>query len=115
MGVRTRREFLTQVGQGMLVVSVGSTLAVEMGLARADGKLGATLKADGSGFVASYAKKPDVKAALALGTLNAESVIQQVGAKAGILRKWPPATILKPYGGTNPATSSTPWNEEQLN
>lgn len=49
----------------------------------------------GSGFVASYAKKPDLKAALAVGTLNAESVIQQVGAKAGIMNKWPPAALVK--------------------
>jgi hypothetical protein len=35
MGARTRREFLTEVGQGMLVVSIGSTLAAELGLAPA--------------------------------------------------------------------------------
>src|SRR5690349_14962873 len=32
---RTRREFLTNVGQGMLVASVGATLARELGFSRA--------------------------------------------------------------------------------
>lgn len=43
----------------------------------------------GSGFMAAYVQSRDVPAALALGTLNADSVIRQVGAKAGILKKWP--------------------------
>lgn len=33
MAARTRREFLTEVGQGMLVVSVGATVAADLGLA----------------------------------------------------------------------------------
>lgn len=35
MSTRTRREFLAEVGQGMLVASLGSTLAVDLGLAPA--------------------------------------------------------------------------------
>lgn len=43
----------------------------------------------GSGFVASLMKSENLKSALATGVLNAESVIKQVGAKAGILKRWP--------------------------
>jgi ribokinase len=43
----------------------------------------------GSGFVAGWFKTKDMTASLALAMLNAESVIQHVGAKTGILRKWP--------------------------
>lgn len=43
----------------------------------------------GSGLVASLMKSDNLKAALATGVLNAESVIKQVGAKAGILKRWP--------------------------
>ncbi|MEK7615243.1 MAG: PfkB family carbohydrate kinase [Patescibacteria group bacterium] len=43
----------------------------------------------GSGFLAGFIKKENLKYALALGTLNAESVIQQYGAKKGILKSWP--------------------------
>lgn len=43
----------------------------------------------GSGVVAGLLKGLPLPEALALGTLNAESVIQQVGAKKGILKKWP--------------------------
>src|SRR5262245_11296265 len=35
MNGRTRREFLTDVGRGMLVAGVGSSLAAELGLATA--------------------------------------------------------------------------------
>lgn len=43
----------------------------------------------GSGLVASLARGMEIDEALRVGTLNAESVIQNVGAKAGILAKWP--------------------------
>lgn len=43
----------------------------------------------GSGFVAGWDKKRDLHTALALGILNAESVIQHIGAKLGILERWP--------------------------
>jgi ribokinase len=49
----------------------------------------------GSGFVAGWAKSHDLKTALAVATLNAQSVIQHVGAKAGILRKWPTPSQIK--------------------
>lgn len=48
----------------------------------------------GSGFVAAIMKGMTVEDALRVGTLNAESVVQQFGAKAGILRAWPKATAL---------------------
>lgn len=43
----------------------------------------------GSGVVAALAKKLPLEDAMRVGTLNAESVIQKFGAKAGILNKWP--------------------------
>lgn len=44
----------------------------------------------GSGFLTGFIKyKGDTKKALQLGTANAESVIRQIGAKAGILYKLP--------------------------
>jgi sugar/nucleoside kinase (ribokinase family) len=43
----------------------------------------------GSGCVAAIAKGLSLENALQLGTLNAESVIQHIGAKKGILTKWP--------------------------
>ncbi|MFZ2681645.1 MAG: carbohydrate kinase family protein [Patescibacteria group bacterium] len=43
----------------------------------------------GSGVVAGLMKDLSLDNALRVGTLNAESVIQKFGAKAGILTKWP--------------------------
>lgn len=43
----------------------------------------------GSGFVASLLHGVDVPDALRIATFNAESVISQVGAKAGIIDRWP--------------------------
>lgn len=39
----------------------------------------------GSGFVASIAREESIQAALSLGSANATSVVQQVGAKTGII------------------------------
>jgi sugar/nucleoside kinase (ribokinase family) len=43
----------------------------------------------GSAFTAAILSGMDTQTALQIGTLNAEQVIQHVGAKAGILRAWP--------------------------
>lgn len=43
----------------------------------------------GSGFTAGFLKYEDVKKALAVGMINAEGVIQKIGAKAGIIKRWP--------------------------
>lgn len=48
----------------------------------------------GSGFVAALMRGMSVEDALRIGTLNAESVIQKVGAKAGILTAWPKPSAL---------------------
>lgn len=48
----------------------------------------------GSAFVAGLMHGLEPQDALRVGTLNAESVIQQVGAKAGILASWPKASAL---------------------
>lgn len=49
----------------------------------------------GSGFLTSLIKTDDLRQALAVGITNAESVIQHYGAKTGILKQWPSATVLK--------------------
>jgi sugar/nucleoside kinase (ribokinase family) len=49
----------------------------------------------GSGLVAALAKGYSVDDALKVGTLNAESVIQHIGAKAGIMTKWPAKKLLE--------------------
>lgn len=43
----------------------------------------------GSGFTAGYLRYDDIKKALAVGIINAESVVQKVGAKAGLIKTWP--------------------------
>lgn len=43
----------------------------------------------GSGFVAALIKFKDPVIAARIGTINAESVIQHLGAKKGILQEWP--------------------------
>lgn len=49
----------------------------------------------GSGLVAALIKKADLSEALAVGTLNATSVVQQMGAKRGLLRKYPSKREIK--------------------
>ncbi len=49
----------------------------------------------GSGFVAALLKGLPLEDALRVGTLNAESVIQHFGAKAGILKTWPKGKTLQ--------------------
>ncbi len=49
----------------------------------------------GSGVTAGLMKGLPLPQAMALGTLNAESVIKHVGAKKGILAAWPSAAQLK--------------------
>ncbi len=48
----------------------------------------------GSGFLAGFAKNGDPARALQLATVNAESVIQKIGAKTGLLARWPSAAAL---------------------
>ncbi len=48
----------------------------------------------GSGFVAALMREFSPEDALRVGTCNAESVIQNVGAKAGILSAWPKTSVL---------------------
>ena len=49
----------------------------------------------GSGFVAALIKFHDPIAAAKIGTLNAESVIQHLGAKKGVLNAWPTEAKMK--------------------
>ena len=49
----------------------------------------------GSGVVAGLLKKDDIRYALAVGTWNATGVVQQMGAKRGIIRSYPSAAAIK--------------------
>ena len=49
----------------------------------------------GSAFAAGIMKNNDIRTALALGTLNATSVVQKMGAKVGILKSWPSVREIK--------------------
>jgi sugar/nucleoside kinase (ribokinase family) len=50
----------------------------------------------GSGIVAGLLKKDDLRFALAVGTWNATGVVQKMGAKIGLIKKYPsPAAIAK--------------------
>ena len=91
---------ITDGTNGSYVWENGKILHAGTTGARAISRTGAG-DAFGSGFVAGLMKKvlplpkgetegvAAIKFALAVGTLNAESVIQSYGAKNGILKKWP--------------------------
>ncbi|MBI2475556.1 hypothetical protein HYV69_04010 [Candidatus Uhrbacteria bacterium] len=79
---------ITDGTKGSYTLENGKILHAFTTGARAISRTGAG-DAFGSGFVAGLIKKNNVKYALAVGTLNAESVIQNYGAKNGILKKWP--------------------------
>lgn len=49
----------------------------------------------GSGFLAGFTRWGDAAKALQLGTLNAEGVIRKIGAKTGLLPRWPSAAALR--------------------
>lgn len=49
----------------------------------------------GSGFVAAYMKSNDLAYSLKFATLNSESVIMKIGAKAGLLKKFPRQPVIK--------------------
>lgn len=49
----------------------------------------------GSGFLAGFVRFGDPAKALQLATANAEGVIQKIGAKTGLLRRWPSAAALR--------------------
>ncbi len=49
----------------------------------------------GSGFVAALIKFGDPQLAAKIGTINAESVIQHIGAKKGVLKEWPSEAKMK--------------------
>jgi len=48
-----------------------------------------------SGFVAGWLRYQSVPQALQIGTANAESVIQKVGAKNGVLHRWPRSGLIR--------------------
>ena len=69
-------------GRGKEIVHAGTTDAKSISRTGAG-------DAFGSGFLSGFIKTDNLDDALAIGTLNAESVIQKHGAKNGILTKWP--------------------------
>ncbi|MEK7139518.1 MAG: carbohydrate kinase family protein, partial [Patescibacteria group bacterium] len=79
---------VTDGPRGAHAVADGRTWFVRTSSAKSISRTGAG-DAFGSGLVASLARGAEIDEALRVGTLNAESVIQKVGAKAGILSKWP--------------------------
>ncbi|MBI4714040.1 hypothetical protein HY771_02550 [Candidatus Uhrbacteria bacterium] len=85
---------VTDGTNGSYAIQNGTILHTQTTGARAISRTGAG-DAFGSGFVAGLMKKNNIKYALAIGTLNAESVIQSCGAKNGILKKWPSILSIK--------------------
>jgi sugar/nucleoside kinase (ribokinase family) len=49
----------------------------------------------GSGIVAGLMRRDDIRYGLAVGTCNATSIVQQMGAKKGIIRSYPNAAAVK--------------------
>lgn len=80
---------VTDGSNGAYAHHKGKTYFAATRLVKAISRTGAG-DAFGSGFIAGFIHSSEIETALAVGTLNAESVIQHVGAKAGILRTWPP-------------------------
>lgn len=79
---------ITDGAKGAYAHRNGVTLHAPGTGAKAKSQTGAG-DAFGSGFVASLMRSDNLRSALALGVLNAESVIKRVGAKAGILKRLP--------------------------
>ena len=115
MDPRNRRQFLADVGRGMLVASVGSTLAVDMGLASARAEEPSDKLSFGplEGLVAQMQETPPerlmpllverIKAGTDLRTLVAAGAL----AKAR-LRPWRRARPAKPSSTCNMRSTTKP-------
>lgn len=78
---------ITDAARGSTVVSAGGAWRMHITPVRALDSTGAG-DAYGSGFVAALCRRPnDIPAALRLGSINSASVVQQVGAKHGIVAR----------------------------
>ncbi len=86
-GAYIQRDPSTGSGQAEILMSPGSGKQAVSQTGAGD--------AFGSGFVAGLMRTEDLRIALAVGMLNAQSVITKVGAKAGILKKWPSGAQIK--------------------
>lgn len=85
-------------GRGGVIVSDGEYI-FEAGIlpSKTIEKTGAG-DAFSSGFVVGFIKKGDIPCAIQLGTANATSCVQEIGAKAGLLKKgqpWPKVKVVK--------------------
>jgi len=86
--IRSRITLITDGSKGTMVIDGTKSFHVGTSGTKGISKTGAG-DAFGSGFVASYMKTNDAKKAAQVGTVNAESGIQHLGAKKGILKAWP--------------------------
>jgi len=77
---------ITRAAKGALLVSQGRIYAALPRDIKIVNELGAG-DAFGSGYVGEFIKTGDIKKSLAFASLNAESVIQHIGAKHGLLHK----------------------------
>ncbi len=88
------KAILTNGPKGAYAVSQAQTWFIRPGNVKSISRTGAG-DAFGSGTFAGLQKGLPINEALKVGMLNAESVIQEYGAKAGILRSWPTNAELK--------------------
>ncbi len=79
---------ITDGPKGAYLKSTGKILHTATTGVRSISRTGAG-DAFGSGLVAGWLKYNDLKKAAAVGIFNAESVIQKIGAKAGVIKTWP--------------------------
>ncbi|HBP00280.1 TPA: hypothetical protein DD617_03790 [Candidatus Uhrbacteria bacterium] len=85
---------VTDGARGAYAYTNGHTFFATSTDAKAISRTGAG-DAFGSGFVAGFLKTQSLESSLKIAVLNAESVIQKIGAKAGILHTWPSSSQMK--------------------
>lgn len=85
---KTGVTIITDGPRGAFASANGKTWHAATTGARSISRTGAG-DAFGSGLVAGYLKYDEIKKAMAVGMINAEAVVQKIGAKAGLLKNWP--------------------------
>lgn len=93
-GEGARIRLITDGSRGTTILDGLSTHHIGTSGSKGISKTGAG-DAFGSGFVAALMKNRDSITAAKIGTLNAESVIQHLGAKKGVMKEWPTESKLK--------------------
>jgi len=92
--VRARITLVTDGSKGTNMFLEKKRIKIGTSSSKGISKTGAG-DAFGSGFVAALIKFKDPIMAARIGTINAESVIQHLGAKKGVLNAWPMEAKLK--------------------